>query len=366
MQTGEFMTNLSVDPGSLKKQEMIFASSNKIIRYAGNPIFTAEKVPFPSHLAFNAGVEKFNGRYYMAYRYDTYKNNDRNQGLYDIGTGLAESEDGINWISHENPVNFYYRGKKITAVNDARFTVLENKLYMSCCFNTLYGERPALFEWKGGDDFEAVSIGVPNQRNMVLCPDKINGKYWRMERPISFEPTYAIWASYSPDLQYWGESELLLGVEDVPYATRKIGAAAPPLKTSAGYILFFHAVYKDPETLVIYPDGAKWDLRYTCGAALLDLNDPFKVTAITRKPLLVAEKNYETGDTVRFWRENVVFPCGAILENDNIKLYYGAGDYCVCLAEITLPDLLSEMTPYSRLNKTATVTFVDRWQGKCK
>lgn len=359
------MTHL-IDPGKLTAQSVVFKSSDKIVRYVKNPIFSAEQVPFPCNLAFNAGVEKFNGRYYMAFRYDVYRNNDRNQGIGETGTGLAESNDGLNWTSHNKPVNFYYRGNKINTINDARLTVLENKLYMSCCFNTLYGERPALFEWKSGDDFEAVSIGVPNQRNMVLCSDKINGKYWRLERPISYEPTYAIWASYSPDLKYWGESELLLGVEDVPYATRKIGAAASPLKTEAGYVLFFHAVYKDTENGVVYPDGAKWDWRYTCGAALLDLNDPFKVKAITRKPLLVAEEKYETGNMELFWRENVVFPGGVVLEdNDTIRLYYGAGDYCECLAEITLQNLLSEMTPYTRLNETATVSFDDRWHGRC-
>ena len=354
-----------VDPGKLPIQKIDFKSSDKIKRYEQNPIFTADSVPFKCDLAFNAGVIEFNGKYYMAFRYDVYRNGDRNQGIADTGTGLAESSDGLNWIAHDKPVNFYYRGEKITCVNDSRLTVLENKLYMSCCFNSLYGERPTIFEWKGGDDFEAVCVGVPNQRNMVLCGDKINGKYWRLERPSSYEPTFAIWASYSPDLKYWGESELLLGVEDVPYATRKVGAASPPIKTDKGYLLFFHAVYKDPELLVTYPDGSKWNLRYTCGAMLLDADDPFKVIALTRKPLLVAEKDYETGDMVRFWRENVVFPCGAILKDDIIRLYYGAGDCNVCLAEITLDDLWAEMTPYTRLNKTATVSFVDRWQGNC-
>ena len=112
----------------------------------------------------------------------------------------------------------------------------------------------------------------------------------RLKRPISYEPTYAIWASYSPDLKYWGESELLL----------------------------------------------------------------------------VAEEKYETGNMELFWRENVVFPGGVVLEdNDTIRLYYGAGDYCECLAEITLQNLLSEMTPYTRLNETATVSFDDRWHGRC-
>ncbi len=353
-----------VNPLAVKGAVGPLKSSDKIIRHADNPLLTANDIPFKCHLAFNAGTTKFNGRYYMAFRYDTYRNDDRLQGLSESGTGLAESEDGINWKSHQQPVNFFYRGKKLTCVNDARLTVLENKMYISCCFNSIYGERPAIAEWKGGDDFEVISLGVPNQRNMILCSDKINGKYWRVERPISYEPTFGIWASYSPDMIHWGESEMILGVEDIPFATRKLGSAAPPIKTEKGFILFFHAVDRDPERLIVYPGGAKWDMRYTCGAALLDLNDPFKVLAITPQPLLVAEKDYETGDMQRFWRENVVFPCGAILENDDIiRLYYGAGDYSTCLAEIKLDDVFAELKPFKRINEDATVSYSDRWNG---
>lgn len=61
---------------------------------------------------------------------------------------------------------------------------------------------------------------------MILCGDRIDGKYWRLERPVTHRNTYDIWASYSTDLIHWGEAELLLGVEDVPLATFKIGAAA--------------------------------------------------------------------------------------------------------------------------------------------
>ena len=54
------MTN-STDPGKLTAQSVVFKSSDKIVRYAKNPILIAEQVPFPCNLAFNAGVEKFNG-----------------------------------------------------------------------------------------------------------------------------------------------------------------------------------------------------------------------------------------------------------------------------------------------------------------
>ena len=110
--------------------------------------------------------------------------------------------------------------------------------------------------------------------------------------------------------------------------------------------------------------GAKWCSRTTCGAVLLDKKDPFQILAMTPKPLLVPEADYETGNMELFWRENVIFPCGAIMEEGNlIRLYYGAGDYSTCMAEIKLDDLWGEMIPYSRKSRNAAVTLSDMWNG---
>lgn len=338
-------------------------SSPIIRRYEGNPLLTAADVPFPCHLAFNAGVAKFQGHYYMAFRYDTFQQSDRTKGLLISGSGLAESDDGLHWKAHEEPIAFHWKGKDLGWVNDARLTVLDDKLYLSFCCNTMHGERPGFAEWKGGDDFEVVCLGIPAQRNMVLCPYKINGKYWRLERPVTRRGKYDIWASYSTDLIHWGEAELLLGVEDVPFATVKIGAAAPPIETDKGYLLFFHAVDDDPEREVVYPNGARWCSRYTCGAVLLNRKNPFEILAMTQKPLLVPETDYETGNMKLFWRENVIFPCGALIEGNIIRLYYGAGDYSTCMAEIKVDELYGEMTPYSRKTHEATITPTDLRNG---
>ena len=344
------------------------ASPPIVRRCNENPLLTAKDIPFPCDLAFNAGVAKYHGRYYMAFRYDKFREGDRNKGLINSGSGLAESEDGIHWKAHDRPIAFHWQGKELGWVNDARLSVLEDKLYLSFCFNSLHGERPGCAVWQGGDEFDVVFLGIPAQRNMVLCPYKINGKYWRMERPVILPVTsaeqYSIWSSYSTDLIRWGEAELLLGVEDVPFATVKIGAAAPPIETERGFLLFFHAVDNDPAREIVYPDGAKWYSRYTCGAVLLDKDNPSCVVAMTQKPLLVPEMGYETGNRELFWRENVVFPCGAVLEGGNtVRLYYGAGDYSTCMAEIRLDELWNDMTPYSRKSREAIVTLSEMWNG---
>ena len=353
-----------IDPFLPKPPVGVLTTSPIVRRYRGNPLLTAADVPFPCNLAFNAGVAKFRGVYYMAFRYDTFRDNDRRKGLIVSGSGLAESDDGLHWHAHSRPIRFLWQGQELGWVNDARLTVLDDKLYLSFCFNSLHGERPGFAEWKGGDDFEVVCLGIPAQRNMVLCPYRIGGKYWRLERPVTRRGQYDIWASYSTDLIHWGEAELLLGVEDVPFATFKIGAAAPPLETEKGFLLFFHAVDNDPAREIVYPGGAKWCSRYTCGAVLLDRKDPFRIIAMTPKPLLVPETEYETGNMELFWRENVVFPCGATMEDRGVvRLYYGAGDYSTCMAEITLAELWNEMTPYSRKTRTATVSPTELWNG---
>jgi beta-1,4-mannooligosaccharide/beta-1,4-mannosyl-N-acetylglucosamine phosphorylase len=331
-------------------------SHSALQRYDKNPIFTAKDVPYPSNLAFNAGVALFEGKYYMAFRNDVFKPDNR-YALKHSASGLAVSDDGLNWQAFPEEINFHYKGEQLLWVNDARLTVLDGDLYLSFCFNSKHGERPGFACWRGGSDFDVVYLGVPAQRNMILCPDKIDGRYWRLERPATRRAVYDMWISFSPDLRHWGDPELLLGVEDVPFATQKIGGGPPPIRTEHGYLTLFHAVDNDPVRMITYPNGSNWDSRYSVGAILLDLQNPQKVTAITKQPLLVAETDYETGDMEKFWREDVVFPCGAILEEQNLlRIYYGAGDYSTCLAFMKLDDLLDAMVPYKRMFDYATIS----------
>lgn len=178
---------------------------------------------------------------------------------------------------------------------------------------------------------------------MVLFPEKINDKYVRLERPF---PVYSrggidrfdMWVSFSPDLRYWGDSHLLLAVEDVQYANDKVGPGAPPIKTDHGWLTTFHAVDLDRSR---GKNGweDKWQKRYSSGIMLLDLEDPRKIIGKYEKPLLAPETKYEVEEG---YRTNVIFPCGMILEeNGEVKIYYGASDTVVCLATAQLDDLVS-------------------------
>jgi beta-1,4-mannooligosaccharide/beta-1,4-mannosyl-N-acetylglucosamine phosphorylase len=181
---------------------------------------------------------------------------------------------------------------------------------------------------------------------MVLFPEKIGGYYVRLERPF---PVYSrggkdrfdIWISKSPDLRFWGESKLLLGVEHVPFANDKIGPAAPPVKTKYGWLTTFHAVDKSDDR------GQDewtfwWNKRYTAGIMLLDLDDPSKIIGMCKQPLIAPELAHEANHG---YRQNVIFPGGMVLEDDGeVKIYYGAADTVECVATARLEDLVALCT----------------------
>lgn len=314
------------------------------------PVLTKDDIPYDASLIFNAGVAKYKDRYVMVFRNDygpseeTYP-----QVKFRTSLGFAESTDGINWTVRETTIfdnKNLLPEDELTRLYDPRITILEGKPYLCMAMDTRHGVRGCIAEID--DNFEKINIisaSAPDNRNMVLFPEKIDGKYVRLERPF---PVYSrgrdrfdLWLSTSPDLKFWGETELVLAVEDVPYANDKIGPAAPPVKTDKGWLTLFHAVDKDEKRGKNGWESA-WKKRYCAGIMLLDLNDPTKVIGMSKLPLIAPESYYETETG---FRQQVIFPGGMILEdNGEVKIYYGASDTVECLAIANIDDLISLCT----------------------
>ena len=183
---------------------------------------------------------------------------------------------------------------------------------------------------------------------MVLFPEKINGKFARLERamPVYANATgaeaFATWYSDSPDCRYWGNLQFVLGPEHVPYANVKIGPGAPPLKTEQGWLTTIHAVDFEEDRVLKGWEPTPWQKRYTFGLVLLDLEKPWIIKAMSKTPLLLPEADYELDG----YRGSVLFPGGMILEDDGeVKIYYGAADTVECLATARLDDLLDFCEP---------------------
>lgn len=148
---------------------------------------------------------------------------------------------------------------------------------------------------------------------------------------------FDLWYSESPDLKFWGNTRLVMGVEDVPFANDKIGPGAPPIKTDKGWLMTFHSVIRDNSRGKHGWEDC-WQKCYYAGIALLDLNDPSKVIGMYKEPLIAPELYHEREEG---FRTHVIFPGGMILEPDGeVKIYYGASDTVECLATAHVDDLI--------------------------
>ncbi len=308
-------------------------------RHPSNPVLSAKDVPYQASLIFNAGVVKYQGRYVMVFRNDVFSTWGDPKTSVETNIGVAYSKDGIKWEVSPKPC-FKLSDAEITRAYDPRLTVIDGRVHMCFAVDTHHGLRGGIAVTDDFEKFEIMSMSVPDNRNMVLFPEKVNGMYCRLERPM---PVYSrgkdrfdIWFSDSPDLKYWGNSHLVMGVEQVPFADDKLGPAAPPVKTSKGWLTTFHAVDRD-ETRGKNGWEAKWTKRYFGGIMLLDLKEPWKVIGYSKEPLLAPVETYEREG----FRGDVIFPGGMVLEDSGeVKIYYGAADTVECLATAHVDDLL--------------------------
>jgi beta-1,4-mannooligosaccharide/beta-1,4-mannosyl-N-acetylglucosamine phosphorylase len=333
--------------------ETLFKSSPVIHRYADNPILTAQQVPYHATLIFNAGVAKYQGRYVMVFRNDYGEwGNPVFQGT---NLGLAFSDDGIRWQVEPQPIwdreraaqaaSHLLEGRdpqqEVLRAYDPRLTVIDGRIYMCFAMDTRHGLRGGIARTDDFSHFEVLSLSAPDNRNMVLFPEQVHGQYLRLERPM---PVYSrgkdrfdLWLSASPDLRLWNTPQLVIGVEDVPFANDKIGPGAPPIRTPFGWLALYHAVDIDASR---GKNGwePRWTKRYSIGIMLLDLEHPWRVIGHCSTPLMTPETRYEKEEG---FRTDVLFPGGMILEDSGeVKIYYGGADTVECLATADLGDLL--------------------------
>jgi predicted GH43/DUF377 family glycosyl hydrolase len=161
---------------------------------------------------------------------------------------------------------------------------------------------------------------------VVIFPEKINGRYARLDRPHSEISPWSIWISYSPDLKYWGESKLIMKPLQYHWDEMKIGPGAPPIKTPRGWLSIYHGVFPTMDGSV-----------YRLGVALHDFKDPSKIIAVGDDWILQPEAPYEVTGYVH----NVVFTCGAVPEKDgSVKIYWGGADSVMCVGTANLDALV--------------------------
>ncbi len=294
-------------------------------RYSGNPILTKDAIPYPVETVHNAAVVKCADEYIMLFR------SHLRTGRSIIG--LARGRDGFHFAAdpepfltpaHDGPFAAYEE----FGVEDPRVTFIGGEYLITYSAYSRYGVRIALAKTKDFVHTERVSlITEADYRNVVIFPEKFGGLYARLDRPHSEIAPWSIWISYSPDLRYWGESELIMRPVQYHWDEMKIGPGAPPVRTEQGWLSIYHGVF---QTM----DGAV----YRLGVALHDLHDPAKVLGVGDEWIVQPEDPWEISGYVH----NVVFTCGAVAEPDgSVKIYWGGADTVMCVGEADLSELVS-------------------------
>jgi predicted GH43/DUF377 family glycosyl hydrolase len=180
-------------------------------------------------------------------------------------------------------------------------------------------------------------VFCPENKDVVLFPERIDGQYVALHRPNAATPFGApeMWIARSADLVHWGSHAPLVGDsvawKGAAWEGDRVGGGTPPIRTDRGWLAFYHGSKRSATAGKV---GA-----YSAGALLLDLNDPSRVVHRSREPIFVPETDFERNGFV----PNVVFPTGIVERDDVIHVYYGAADTCTAVAEISSGDLLASL-----------------------
>lgn len=304
----------------------------KLNRAKENPVIVPNKEHFwESKATFNPAAIYLDGKVHLVYR----AMSEDNTSVF----GYASSRDGIHIDERLSEPIYVPRDLfegKLTAggnsgVEDPRLTQMGNKIYM--LYTAFDGKNPPRVALTSISikDFLArkwnwakpVVISPPDldDKDALIFPEKLNGKYIIVHR-VGGDIDFAT----RPTLNFkdgdWLEEYRWLFPRKGWWDSKKVGAAAPPIKTKEGWVMLYHGVSED---------GV-----YRVGAVLLDAKNPLKIIGRTDNPIFEPETSYEKEGQVR----NVVFPCGAVLLEKTLFVYYGGGDQVVGVAAVDIDKLL--------------------------
>ena len=330
----------------------------KLTKSKSNPILSPNEANNWENLVVcNPGVWYEDGKFTMLYR----AAGDDEQHY--IRIGLATSEDGVHFERQSDKPVFgpSVDGPDQGGVEDPRIVKFGENYYVTYAYRPHF---PGQY-WKFAHDVillpesdeyspKVIQDNIANSalastkdfknfrrlgrvtetnlddRDVILFPEKINGKYAMLHRPKQWigeeygvdKP--AIWIRFSDDLMVWNEpSTLLMGGRTGTWE-EKIGGSTPPLRTDKGWLLIYHGVENG---------GLGY---YRVGVALLDLEDPTKVIARSEDWIMEPEHDYE----IEGFYKGCVFPTGNAIVGDTLYVYYGGADKYIGLATCKVDEIL--------------------------
>jgi len=341
-------------------------------RSQSNPILTPdERHHWESEKLYNPGATFHNGQYHLFYRALGHGQD------WQSRLGYATSEDGETFYRRQTPLLEGENKLELRGVEDPRITQIRD---FFCMAYTAYDGKVArlhiatsrdLKQWeKQGTAFRrkksndcavilrnGVTTQVPRPKEWsksgAIFAEKINGKYWMLFGDNR------IWLATSKDCINWQDSDkpFLKARKDGSYFDNCfVEMGPPPILTDKGWLVLYH--------------GIDQKMKYSIGLLLLDLNQPDRIIARSEKPIFGPKASYETkgivdiitGDVGGMENMNeqdlhnylkkkkkkgmmpkVTFCCGAVARGDELRIYYGAGDTCICTAVGSIAELLKTL-----------------------
>jgi len=315
---------------------------------------------FGIHAAFNAGAMKFEGKYILAVRVE---GNDRKSFF-----AIAESPNGVdNFHFWDYPVTMPETKDPDTNIYDMRLTRHEDGwIYGIFCSERKDPAAPAgdlssavaaaaiarthdLKTWERLPDLKTKS----QQRNVVLHPEFVNGKYALYTRPqdgfIDAGSGGGIgWALIDDITHAEIKEEKIINFRY--YHTikeQKNGEGPHPFKTHSGWLHLAHGVR-----------GCAAGLRYVLYLYMTDIKDPSKLIAEPAGFFMAPEGEERVGDV-----SNVLFTNGWIIDDDGtVFIYYASSDTRMHVAVSTIDKLVDYClnTPADGLRSAASVETLKR------
>ncbi len=303
-------------------------------RYRENPVIKRNPAKGVARI-FNSAVLPYKGAFIGVFR------GEQHNGIPYIY--LGRSRDGIHWEFEEEKIRFLDEEGNDFMPQYAyhpRLVKVEDSYYIIWC-QDFYGASIGMAKTTDFKKFVRIENPfLPFNRNAVLFPRRIQGKYMLLSRPSDsgHTPFGDIFLSESPDMVYWGRHRHVMGKGKEWWQNLKIGGGAAPIETSEGWLLFYHGV-----------TGTCNGYVYSIGGAVLDIEQPSIVRYRCENFLLTPEEWYEE----RGFVPNVTFPCASLQDakSGRIAVYYGCADTYVGLAFTTVEEVMSYIKEHSVLTQ---------------
>jgi predicted GH43/DUF377 family glycosyl hydrolase len=296
-------------------------------RHPDNPIIKARDLPYRANTVFNPAAAIVDGETLLLLRVEDMRGHSH--------LTVARSRDGVTgWRFDPEPTLLPDPDnwpEEIWGIEDPRITYLVDQKVWAIAY-TAFSVGGPLVSLATTEDFRSFKrigpVMPPEDKDAALFPVRFGGRYAMLHRPMPTVPSIGahIWLSWSPDLKHWGEHHIVLRARRGGWwDANKIGLSPPPLETPEGWLILYHGVRSTASGAI-----------YRLGMALLDLENPQRVVYRSDEWVFEPEADYERFGDV----DKVVFPCGWVSTDGEVRIYYGAADSRVGLATARVADLL--------------------------